>query len=113
MHAVPSRAGRARAPPAPPRLRARDGTGTPPGCVCVCTEARALRCLRLHGRALGHLDVDLLAREVLVHLADLERRERLEEAGAVVREVRLDVDELLEVVELAVHLEHAHLLAVE
>ena len=67
-----------------------------------------------------------------VDLAELERREGLEEAravvgaggvgelehllgelavelGARVREVRLDVDELLQVVELAVHLEdHDH-----
>merc|ERR1711918_80908 len=79
---------------------------------------------------------DLLAGEVLVHLADLERRERLEEARAVVRagrvgvlehrlrelavelgarvgEVALDVDELLEVVEFAVHLNDRHVLAEE
>merc|ERR1740130_1272413 len=76
---------------------------------------------------------DLLGGDLLVDLAGLERAEGLEEAGAVVRargvrelehllrelavelggsvgEVRLDVDELLEVVELAVHLEDRHLL---
>merc|ERR1719258_207607 len=82
------------------------------------------------------LDLDLDARELLVELADLEGRKRLEESGAVVRARRvahldhllrelavelrrrvreggLDVDELLEVVELAVHLQDSNVVAEE
>ena len=81
-------------------------------------------------------DDDLSLSNALVELAHLEAAEGLEEAGAVVGaravlvlehllgdlaielgggvgEVGLDVDELLELVELAVHLEHGNLLTEE
>mmetsp|Transcript_4334 Transcript_4334/g.9805 ORF Transcript_4334/g.9805 Transcript_4334/m.9805 type:complete len:407 (+) Transcript_4334:94-1314(+) len=80
-------------------------------------------------------NLHLLAHLELVELADLQAHERLEQSRSVVAsgevavlqhllrqlavelarrvaEVRLEVDELLELVELSVELEHAHVLAV-
>lgn len=77
---------------------------------------------------------DLLLGQLLVHLTDLHASDGLEEAGTVrgarerlvlehllcdltvelgarVSEVRLHVDELLQLVELAVHFHHGHLRA--
>jgi hypothetical protein len=85
--------------------------------------------------SLGRHRRDLLLDDLLVHLADLESADGLEQARAVggpgerrvlehllrdlaielgrrLRQVRLDVDELLEFVEGAVHLEDGDLLAV-
>lgn len=96
-----------------------------------CLKKRGLNCLL--GHSLGGNTASSLGVDLLVQLSQLEGNESLQEAGSVVgsrgvaelqdvlsqlsvelgsdvAQVALHVDELLEVVELAIHLEDGHLI---